>query len=296
MTVATSLFYDRARNAMTALSARADTLNTQISTGKKLAAPSDDPLAYSRLRGLATQSADGTAYAGNLKIAASILSTADTTLTSIRAQVTRASELAVQANNGTLSPDNRRSIAEELTGIVQTLSSLANVKDARGQPLFGGPDGGAALTTTGGVTQFASGTVPSIPINDGQSIQPSVTASALFQFGGTDTLSVIGTFAASLRGGGPLGTAGSTAIAQLQIAGDLVDTAQASVGARGARVDLEQSTQTAAALERETLRSGLEDTDVTAAITDLQKTMTTLQATQASFSKLSSLSLFDYLK
>ena len=53
---------------------------------------------------------------------------------------------------------------------------------------------------------------------------------------------------------------------------------------------------TDAATTRETERSGLEDTDVTAAITELQKTMTVLQATQASFSKLSSLSLFDYLK
>jgi flagellar hook-associated protein 3 FlgL len=296
MTLATSLFFDRSRNSMTALSARADTLSTQISTGKKLAAPSDDPLAYARLRGLATQGADADAYAGNLKVASSVLSTADTTLTSIRAQVTRASELAVQANNGTLSADNRASIAEELTGIVQTLSSLAGTKDARGQPLFGGTDGGAALTVDASGNHFAAGTAPSIPIADGQSVATSVTAASVFSFGGTDTLSVISNFAATLRSGDAIGSAGTTAIAQLQTAGGLVDTAQASVGARAARVELEQSTQTAASTERETLRSGLEDTDVTAAITELQKTMTTLQATQASFTKLSSLSLFDYLK
>ena len=296
MTLATSLFYDRSLNAMSALSARADTLSAQISTGKKLAAPSDDPLAYSRLRGLATQTADGDAYAGNLKIAASVLSTADTTLTSIRAQVTRAGELAVLANNDTLSADNRRGIAEELTGIVQTLSSLAATKDARGQPLFGGTDGGPALTVDATGNRFADGPAPSIPIADGQSVATSVTAASVFRFEGTDTLSVISDLATALRGGGPLGTAGSTAIDRLQTAGGLVDTAQASVGARAARVELEESTQTAAGLERETLRSGLEDTDVTAAITELQKTMTTLQSTQASFTKLSSLSLFDYLK
>ena len=50
------------------------------------------------------------------------------------------------------------------------------------------------------------------------------------------------------------------------------------------------------ATDREATRSALEDTDVTAAITNLQKTMTILQATQASFTKLASLSLFDYLK
>lgn len=296
MTIATSLFYDRARDAMTALTSKADTLNTQISTGKKIQAPSDDPLAYSRLRGLATRDADATAYAGNLAIAGSVLSTADTTLSSMTAQLTRASELAVQANNGTLSADNRKAIGEELAGIVQTLASLANTKDARGQPLFGDTSGGAAVTQNAdGSYSFASGSVSAIPIGDGQSVEPSTTAGKLFSFGGTDTLKVIGDLAATLQGGG-IGSAASDAIDRLQTAANQVDTAQASLGARAARVELEQTSQTAATTERTSLRSSLEDTDVTAAITELQKTMTTLQATQASFTKLSALSLFDYLK
>ncbi|WP_174291443.1 flagellin [Sphingomonas bacterium] len=297
MTVASASFYDRSAAQMIALSKSEDTLNTQIATGKKLQAPSDDALAYSRLRGLATQTADATAYGGNLAIAASTLSSADTALTSITAQLTRASELAVQANNGTLSADNRRAIGEELAGIVQTIASLANGKDAQGQPLFGDTSGGTAVTQNAdGSYAFAAGTAPTIPIGDGQSIASSVTAAKVFTFGGTDALKVIGDLAATLQGGGALGSAASDAITDLQTAANQVNTAQASVGARAARVELEQSSQTAAATTRETLRSGLEDTDVTAAITELQKTMTTLQATQASFTKLSSLSLFDYLK
>ena len=297
MTVTSASFYDRTGAQMTALSKAEDTLNTQIATGKKIQAPSDDPLSYSRLRGLATQTADATAYTGNLKLAASTLSTADTTLTSIGAQLTRAQELAVQANNGTLSADNRKAIGEELAGIVQTLASLAATKDTSGQPLFGDTGGGPAITQgSDGSYSFAAGTSPTTPIADGQSVATSVTADKIFSFGGTNTLKVIGDLATTLQGGGAVGTSVSDAIGQLQTAAGQVNTAQASVGARAARVDLEQSSQTAAATERETLRSGLEDTDVTAAITELQKTMTTLQATQASFSKLSSLSLFDYLK
>ena len=51
-----------------------------------------------------------------------------------------------------------------------------------------------------------------------------------------------------------------------------------------------------AAAARESDRTELEDTDLSAAITELQKQMTILSATQASFSKLSSLSLFAYLR
>ena len=43
-------------------------------------------------------------------------------------------------------------------------------------------------------------------------------------------------------------------------------------------------------------RSKLEDTDVTSAVIELQQLMTALSATQASFTKLSGLSLFDYLR
>ena len=71
---------------------------------------------------------------------------------------------------------------------------------------------------------------------------------------------------------------------------------QTSLGARAARVELEQAALKQAGIDREGLRSGLEDTDVTQAITELQKTMTVLSATQASFTKLQGLSLFDYLR
>ena len=77
---------------------------------------------------------------------------------------------------------------------------------------------------------------------------------------------------------------------------DSVATVQASVGAREARVELQQGLQQAASTDRAQLRSSIEDVDPVETITKLQQTMTVLQATQASFTKLSSLSLFDYLK
>ncbi len=49
-------------------------------------------------------------------------------------------------------------------------------------------------------------------------------------------------------------------------------------------------------MTRETERSSIEDTDLTTAIIELQKATTILQATQASIGRLTSLSLFDYLR
>lgn len=297
MTISTSLWYNRATAAMQTLTAKTDTLSTQISTGKKLQAASDDAVAYSQLRGLALASADATAYGKNLDTAASVLSSADTTLQSIGEQITRAKELALAANNGTLSVEDRAPIAEELAGLVESLASLGNATDPRGLPLFGDSNGTAGVTKAAdGSYSFASGEVSAIPIGNGQTVQPSTTASRIFQLNGTNLLQAITDLATALKAGGDLGDAGTAAIADIQTASDQVNTVQASIGARASRVELEQSVQTNAATRREIDRSGLEDTDVTAAITELQKTMTILSATQASFTKLQSLSLFDYLK
>lgn len=297
MQISTSQFYDRAATSIASTSAKTDTINTQIASGKKLQAPSDDSVAYQRLAGLSRTTADATSYDANLTMAGSLLQQADTTLTAITTQLQKASELAIQANNGTLNAAQRAVIGQQLEGIADTIAGLANIKDLRGQPLFGGADGGAAVTKTADGRYTYAETAPSpIPIGDGQSVQAGETASRVLTFGDKDALGVIAGLAAALQSGEELGTAGATAIDDLSAAGTQVTAMQASLGARAARVDLQQAAQKDIATDREDVRSGIEDIDVVAATVELQKQMTILNATSASFTKLSSLSLFNYLK
>jgi flagellar hook-associated protein 3 FlgL len=297
MTISTNLWYNRANTAMQTLSAKADAANVDISSTKKLHSASDDPVAYTQLRGLATANADGTAYGKNLDTAASVLSSTDTTLASIGDQITAARELALKANNGTYSDTDRASMAEALLGIVDTLASLGNTQDTRGLPLFGDSNGTPGVTKAAdGSYSFASGKVTPIPIGDGQTIEASTNAARVFGVGDSNILQAITDFATALQAGGDLGEAGTDAIATITNASDGITTLQASVGARASRVELEQTAQTSAANRREVDRSALEDTNIATAIIELQKTMTILSATQASFTKLQSLSLFDYLK
>ena len=296
--LSSSLFYDRTSASMSSLTAQAQTLQDQISTGKKLTAASDDVVAYQQLRAIAAATADGTADAANIGVAQTRLTGADTTLTAITTQLQRASELAVQARNGTLNDSDRASIATELGTIADTIASLANTQDANGQPLFGGADTGAAVVTNAdGTHTLAGSATPSVPIGAGQSVVPGENATAVLGLpGGRNMIDMIAGLAATLKAGGDTSAALGDAMADLTAATTQVSDVQASLGARGARLDLVSAQLTTAATQRETRRSALEDTDVTQAITDLQKTMTVLQATQASFTKLSSLSLFDYLK
>jgi flagellar hook-associated protein 3 FlgL len=107
---------------------------------------------------------------------------------------------------------------------------------------------------------------------------------------------MLATLASTLQSGTATADDARAAIDSLQTASDQVSVVQASVGARAARVDLQQGLLENAQTDRTELRSSLEDVDVTQAYTELSKTMTILTATQTSFSKLSQLSLFNYLR
>jgi len=297
MQIATSLFYDRSTKAMNALSQHADTLQTQIATSKKFAAPSSDSAAYQRLAGLARDTANDAAYAANLTTAASVLKQSDTTLTAITGQLQRASELTVQARNGTLNADARKAIGAEMVSILDTVASLANVKDLRGQPIFGGADGGAAaVKQPDGSYALAATSVSPIPVGDGASVQANESATRVLRAGGKDTLAVLSAIAAALQSDSYDPASLDTALDDLSAASEQVTTIQASLGARASRVDLEAARLKDVAVDREDTRQSIEGTDITASLTELAKTMTILSATQASFSKLSALSLFDYLR
>ncbi|MFG6282578.1 flagellar hook-associated protein 3 [Arthrobacter sp. TPD3018] len=300
MQISTSLFYSNASSRLSKMSDKASELQTQIATGKKLIKPSDDPAGAQQLAELDRRDADAAVYGTNLTLASSLLDQADGVLKQITTQLTRATELATQAATGTQTDAARKSIATEITSVVQSLVTLANSRNVRGQPLFGTVDGTKAVTDNGnGTFTFPANNtlVSEVPIADGQTIQATESAKTIFDLGnGDNTLAMLSRMAATLNGGGDVSSSMSTALDSLSQAVDQVANVQASVGSRSARVDLQQQLLTTANTDRAELRGKLEQVDVTDAIVQLQQMMTALSASQASFTKLSQLSLFDYLK
>jgi len=296
--VSTSQMFDRPLSLMSQLSAQADKAQTQIATTKKISGAADSPTAWLRLEGLKRAGADDGAYSANIKLAQGVLAQSDSTLESVESQMQRAKELALEASNGGLTDENRQAIAEELDSIRDSLFGLANTKDVRGQPLFGSATGDTAYVKNidGTVGFVGTGDPARIPVGDGDAVQPSVSGAQAFAAGTGDMFSVLADLSAALKAGGDISQAASDGLAGIDATLDSVAAARASVGARAARLDLSADHLVDAGEARESERSGLEDTDIPTAITQLQKTLTVLQATQASFTKLSSMSLFDYLK
>ncbi|RYD59227.1 MAG: flagellar hook-associated protein 3 [Sphingomonadales bacterium] len=298
MRVSTSQTYQRSMTLMSNLSAKADTQQSQIASGKKVTAPSDDPGAYRQLAGLKRTDANDKAYAANVSTAQGIIDQSDDTLSNIETQLQRAQELFSNAANGTLSDADRSSIGKELDSIRDALFALANSRDSRGQPLFGGATGDLPYVKAddGTISYVSSGEPAGIPIGDQTSIQVSVTGDRAFAAGTSDMFGVIAEFTNVLRSGGDVQAASQKAVSGTTDAFASVTLAHASVGARGTRLELVADQLNYAATAREDARSAIEDVDLAATISEFQQTLTVLQATQASFTKLTALSLFDYLR
>ena len=87
----------------------------------------------------------------------------ETALTDVGSQLTRARQLAIQANSGALSPADRKLIADELRAIRSEVLSIANRGDGTGRQLFAGTlDGAAPFVDNGGSVSYAG--------NDGRNL------------------------------------------------------------------------------------------------------------------------------
>ena len=308
MKIGPSYFFDSRSRQMTDLSGLAAKLQEQIATGKRILTPSDDPIISARIARMENGAADQSQFASNVKLAQSLVSQSDTALGSVTNDLQRVQELLIRAGSDTLNDDNRAAMSAELKAIVDNLYSVANTTDVRGTALFGGSGAGPAYARAAdGTISFAgTGEAPPIPIGDGVTMQASDSGQRIFggiQVGGAnkDVFQIVSDLAQALDVGGSATPADrKQALADasdgLTQALQQVTTARASIGARGARLDIQAESLAKSASDYDIERGSLEGVDIQTAVTDLQKTMLALQATQASFTKLSQLTLFDYIR
>lgn len=113
----------------------------EISTGKKILTPADDPVASVKLLQISQEEALNGQYNTGMTAAKNSLNTEESMLTSVETVLTRIREIAVQAGNGALDPTDRASLAKEVGQREDELMNLMNSKDASGKYLFSGSMG-----------------------------------------------------------------------------------------------------------------------------------------------------------
>jgi len=140
-----------------------------------------------------------------------------------------------------------------------------------------------------------------LPLGDGQSVTRGLTGPEFLNFNingsPTDLFAVVKTLADALRGAvADPAQAARDAMGSLDTGLETITTQQTVVGARLNWIDLNTERQTQMGQLRAEEEAEVGGTDIALAVSQLQQTMTVLEASQASFARLASLSLFEMLR
>ncbi len=138
MRVSTMQMFRMGSQSIVELNSQNQRTQEQISTGKKLIRPSDDPVAATRVLQVNSDINASKQYQDNIGAARNRLGIADGVLDGITDVLQRVRDLTLSANNGSTTYQDRLYYAREIETRVEELASLLNTKDTSNNYLFSG--------------------------------------------------------------------------------------------------------------------------------------------------------------
>jgi flagellar hook-associated protein 3 FlgL len=268
----------------------------EMSTGRRVNQPSDDPAAAALLVENRDRTTFTTRYLQNLDSMQGQFQSADSTLSSVITALQRALTLGVQGANGTLSDADRKAIVSELQGIQDELLSLANTS-FEGRHVFAGTLTGALPfvkddTVPSGVRYVGNDAVNTVQIGDGYRIAANKPGSQLFVAPGHDMFLAMTNLMQAVQANTGL----DGAISSLRDAFDHVSSERVFYGNSMNQAQAQSTYLGTAKLQLTVQENTLGGADLAEAATKLSQSQLDTQATLAAISKLSQNSLFDFLK
>lgn len=167
MRVSSGMIFDAGVAGMNRQTATLLHLQQQVSSGRRILTPSDDPVAAARALEVRQNIDTLTQFKRNQDAATSALALEESQLTGVGDLLAKARELSVQAGSTGLSASQRANIAMELRARFDQLVGIANAADGLGQSMFSGYMGG--VTPFGGaVDNLIAGSEIAYAGDDGQ--------------------------------------------------------------------------------------------------------------------------------
>jgi flagellar hook-associated protein 3 FlgL len=138
MRVSTNEIFRLATTGILDQQATVNQTQLQLSSGKRILQPSDDPTGATQALELKTAISTTQQYERNADQVRSRLGLEEATLQSVVDNMQRVRELVVQANNDSQSNETRQLIAAEVRQSLDAMLQLANTRDANGEYIFAG--------------------------------------------------------------------------------------------------------------------------------------------------------------
>lgn len=138
MRISTQMMYEQNMRGITDSQSRWLGDGEQMSSGKRVNRPSDDPIAASQAVVLSQAQSQNSQFALARTFATQKVSLEENVLGQVTTAIQSAQEKIVYAGNGSLSDNDRASLATDLKGIRDQLMNLANSTDGNGRYIFAG--------------------------------------------------------------------------------------------------------------------------------------------------------------
>ena len=187
MRISTSNIFDIGTAAIVRGQAEMMKTQQQLSSGRRLNSPADDPVAASEALRLRQADSLNSQYQNNQQTALGSLTQVESTLADVTSLLQDVRTAAVAAGNTSLSDLDRQSIAQDIAGRLEQLIGYANATDGKGSYLFGGYSDTAPpfskTISAGGLTVQYTGDQGgrALQVSDTRAIDLSVNGSSVFE-------------------------------------------------------------------------------------------------------------------
>ena len=264
---------------------------SQVSSGKRIEKPSDDPLGAERAMRLNDKLESTSAYRTAVDESRSWLDATDSALDSLNQIVQHVRELTLQAANGSTSDAGRQSIKQQIDQLTEEAKSTLN-SAYDGRYIFSGTktDTPPYSAATGDVYQGDASPVVR-QIGPGVSVQVNVTGDDVL----SGLLPALRTLSSHLASN-DIAALGTTDLQAIDAGFDNLSAKRGVIGAITNRVDAAGTRLDDTADITTAFLSKTEDADLPQALTDLSAQQTALQAALRGGATLIQQSLMDFLR
>ncbi len=306
MKVSTSLFFERASTQLGNVQGSLAKTQEQLSTGKQITKPSDEPDKASTVTRLESEMARQKSYQETLTTVQTRLTSQETSLRNVSDVLIRIKELTVQAANDTVSSADRKAIGLEIIGLRDQLLSQANAQDTNGNFLFAGSrstQAPYALDANGHITYQGDQSRMKVQVGDNRRMNANTPGSDVFlrvirddgkgNQVGVNFFEALKDLSDAIINGLPKDM--DRGLGEIDILQQGISNATAQIGSDMSVVDMQNSVLDETTLRLKSTLSDVQDLDYTEAITRMNKDQLALEAAQSTFAKIAKLTLFNYI-
>ncbi|AGK55380.1 flagellar hook-associated protein FlgL [Bacillus sp. 1NLA3E] len=275
-------------------------LQNQLSSGKKINRPSDNPVIAVRSMDYRSSLNDISQFKSNADDGISWMTTTDEALDEVTSVLQRVRELTVKGLNGTSGTTDRSAIADEIDQLKEHLGEVANSQIA-GKYIFAGTDVKAPPyredpAIIGSAKAFRNNNQEKLEYQVGQTsnVQINISGTDIFNNDGNGGLfkalsDIVSDFRSSLG-------SVSDHLGDLDVQIDSILTKRSELGARMNRMELSQSRLDQLEVSTSSLLSKEGDVDISQVIIDLKSQENVHQAALSVGAKVIQTSLVDFLR